>query len=125
MGLVWFGLVWSGYQKLVQIFLQNFKLWLNEVSARQDFLTSHEIPWDKAFKPKKSKIFGYIFPGQPFFEILAIYQIRPNQTKPAQVVYYILLSIVWEPTKKNFSFLGLTGAEIMGPENSNFEKRQF
>ena len=47
---------------------------------------------------------------------MAISQIRPNQTKPAQVVYYILLGIVWETTTKNFRSLGPMGAEIMGRE---------
>ena len=52
-------------------------------------------------------------------------KIRPNQTILAQVVYYILLSIVSEPTKKNFSSLGLTGAKIWGQESSKFEKHPF
>ena len=47
---------------------------------------------------------------------MAIYQIRSNQTKPSQVVYYILLGIIWETTTKNFRSLGPMGAEIMGPE---------
>ena len=79
---------------------------------------------DKAFKPKKSKIFGQLFSGRPFFKIMTICQIRPNQTKPAKVVYYILLNIVSEHTKKNFSSLGPMGAEIRGPESSKFEKCQ-
>ena len=80
---------------------------------------------DNVFKPKKSKIQDGVFSGRPFFEIMTIYQIRPNQTKPAQVVYYILLSIVRELTTKNFSSLGPTGAEILCPESSIFEKCQF
>ena len=41
---------------------------------------------------------------------------RSDQTKPAQVVYYILLGIVRETTTKNFRSLGPMGAEIMGRE---------
>ena len=41
---------------------------------------------------------------------------RSDQTKPAQVVYYILLDIVWETTTKNFRSQGPMGAEIIGQE---------
>ena len=49
----------------------------------------------------------------------------PDHTKPNQVVYYILLIIMWEPTKKNFSPLAPSGAEKIDPEVSKFEKCYF
>ena len=90
--LVWFGMI--QLSKLVQRFLQNWLLRLYRVLIQRNILTPCEIHQDNAFKPKKSKINRYVFSGQPFFKILAAYQIRPNQTKSAQVVYYILLGIV-------------------------------
>ena len=50
-------------------------------------------------------------------------QTKPNQTSPSGILHFVKHSL--RAYQKNFSFLGLTGAEIMGPENSNFEKRQF
>ena len=120
-GLVWSDLAlrsWYGF------FYKNINSGYTECDHAPIFLNSCEIQWDNMFQPKKSKIYRYLFSGQPFFKIGAIYQNRPNQTKPAQVVYYILLSIVRELTTKNFSSLGPMGAEVMPPESSKFEKCQ-
>ena len=75
--------------------------------------------------PTKSKIYWYVFSGEHFYKNCTIYQIRLNQTKPNLVVYYILFSIMWEPTKKNFSSLAPSGAEKIDPEVSKFEKCYF
>ena len=121
-GLVWSDLAlrsWYGF------FYKNINSGYTECDHAPIFLNSCKIQWDNIFQPKKSKIYRYVFSGQPFFKIGAIYQNRPNQTKPAQVVYYILLIIVRELTTKNFSSLGPTGAEIQDPESSISEKCQF
>ena len=68
------------------------------------------------FKPKKIKKNRYSFFPDGCFLNSWPYQIRPNQTKPAQVLYYILLGIIWEATKTNFRSLGPMGAKIMDLE---------
>ena len=85
---------------------------------------NHLMTQDKAFKPGKSKIFRQFFSGRPFFKIMTICQIRPNQVKPAKVAYCNLLRIVSEHTKQNFRSLGQIGANIWGLESSKFEKHQ-
>ena len=73
--------------------------------------------------PKNQKFIDRYFQESTFTKI-APYS-RSDQTKPNQVVYYILLIIMWEPTKKNFSPLAPSGAEKIDPEVSKFEKCYF
>ena len=96
--LVWFGMI--QLSKLVQRFLQNWLLRLYRVLIQRNILTNCEIHQDNAFKPKKSKINRYVFSGQPFFKIMSICQIRPNQTSQSGILHFVKHSV--RAYQKNF-----------------------
>ena len=123
--LVWFGLVWSGiwswFQKIA-ILKKAFNIFLIFLAKKYCPKPSHR--WLKGFAGDElclGTTDNFVKKSVP----ASTSQIRPNQTKLAHEVYYILLGIVWEPTTKNFRALGPMGAMIMGPESSKLENCQF
>ena len=123
--MVWFGLIWSGiwpwFQKIA-ILKKAFNIFLIFLAKKYCPKPSHR--WLKEFAGDELRLGttdNFVKKSVP----ASTSQIRPNQTKLAHEVYYILLSTIWEPTTKNFRALGPMGAMIMGPESSKLENCQF
>ena len=66
--------------------------------------------------------YGQLSSQRLSFKIMAIYQIRPNQSSPSGMLHFVQYSL--RAYQKNFSSLGPMGAEMWGPKSSKFEKQQ-